>query len=53
MQTTKTNWHRLRREILRHWQLYLLLLLPITYLIIFKYVPMYGAQLYLPQGQRQ
>lgn len=45
MQATKTNWCRLRREILRHWQLYLLLLLPITYLIIFKYVPMYGAQI--------
>ena len=29
----------------RHWQLYLLLLLPIAYLIIFKYVPMVGAQI--------
>tara|TARA_B100000029_G_scaffold488387_1_gene544907 strand:- start:5528 stop:6472 length:945 start_codon:yes stop_codon:yes gene_type:complete len=29
----------------RHWQLYLLLLLPIIWLIIFKYVPMYGAQI--------
>ena len=30
---------------LRHWQLYLLILLPILWLIIFCYVPMYGVQL--------
>ena len=29
----------------RHWQLYLLLLLPLVWLIIFQYVPMYGAQI--------
>ena len=29
----------------RDWQLHLLILLPIVYLIIFSYVPMYGAQI--------
>lgn len=29
----------------RYWQLYLLLILPIVYLILFKYVPMLGVQL--------
>jgi putative aldouronate transport system permease protein len=34
---------RLKKNASSHWQLYLLMLLPIIYLIIFKYVPMYGA----------
>jgi putative aldouronate transport system permease protein len=34
---------RLRKNMSSRWQLYLLMLLPIIYLIIFKYVPMYGA----------
>lgn len=29
----------------RNWQLYLMLVLPILYFIIFKYYPMYGAQI--------
>ncbi|WP_430143836.1 ABC transporter permease [Paenibacillus cisolokensis] len=33
------------RKTKRHWQLYLLVLLPLAYIIIFKYVPMYGAQI--------
>jgi putative aldouronate transport system permease protein len=33
------------KKIKKHWQLYLLVLLPLTYIIIFKYVPMYGAQI--------
>lgn len=32
-------------KILRVWQLYVLLALPILYIIVFKYVPMYGAQI--------
>jgi len=35
--TTKAN----RNYIKRYWQLYVLLLLPMVYLVIFKYVPMY------------
>lgn len=30
-------------EVKKHWQLYLMLLLPVTYLIIFAYIPMGGA----------
>ncbi|MFC0394897.1 ABC transporter permease [Paenibacillus mendelii] len=33
------------KKMKRHWQLYLLILLPLAYLIIFKYIPMYGAQI--------
>lgn len=33
---------KLRKRILDRWQIYLLMLLPITYLIIFCYVPMFG-----------
>jgi putative aldouronate transport system permease protein len=38
---TKRKW----KGIKRHWQLYLLVLAPISYFVIFKYVPMYGAQI--------
>ncbi len=37
----KQAWKRARR----HWQLYLFLLLPVAYLILFSYVPMVGAQI--------
>lgn len=37
--------HGLGRRMLNCWQLYLLLLLPVTYLIIFAYVPMLGLQI--------
>lgn len=30
---------------MRHWQLYVLLIIPIAYILIFAYVPMYGAQI--------
>lgn len=33
----------LSRKILKHWQLYLLVLPALCYLILFKYVPMYGT----------
>ena len=36
---------RLKREFKANWQLYLLLLLPVAYFVIFKYGPMYGAQI--------
>lgn len=36
---------KLWRRITEHWQIYLFLLLPLTYLIIFHYVPMVGIQL--------
>jgi putative aldouronate transport system permease protein len=34
-----------RVRILRHWQMYLYLLLPMAYIVIFKYIPMYGLQI--------
>lgn len=34
---------RISVEVKRHWQLYLMLVLPVTYLIIFAYFPMGGA----------
>ena len=33
------------RLALRRWQLYLMLLLPLIYIIIFNYIPMFGIQL--------
>ncbi|WP_245600138.1 ABC transporter permease [Paenibacillus harenae] len=30
---------------MRHWELYFMVLLPVAYLIIFKYVPMFGVQI--------
>lgn len=35
----------LGKRILEHWQLYLLLFIPIVITIIYKYVPMYGIQI--------
>jgi ABC-type polysaccharide transport system permease subunit len=32
-------------EIQKNWGLYLLVLIPVAYLILFRYVPMYGAQI--------
>jgi len=36
---------QLVREIKRNWGLYLLVSIPVAYLIIFKYIPMYGVQI--------
>ena len=35
----------MKDELTRRWQLYLILLIPITFLVVFSYVPMYGAQI--------
>lgn len=34
-----------RKRMSRHWQLYFVILLPLAYIVIFNYVPMYGAQI--------
>ena len=39
---TKLPW---KKELQRYWAAYLMLLLPLAVLIIFKYIPMYGAQI--------
>lgn len=36
---------RLLKDMAKVWQLYVLMALPFAYIIIFKYVPMYGAQI--------
>lgn len=36
---------RISRRILKHWEYYLLVLIPMAYIVIFKYVPMVGAQI--------
>lgn len=41
--TKKSVGKRISMEVKRHWQLYLMLVLPVTYLIIFAYLPMGGA----------
>lgn len=46
----KRRWHillrrRIIKDMLNGWQLYALFALPLLYIIIFKYVPMYGAQI--------
>jgi multiple sugar transport system permease protein/putative aldouronate transport system permease protein len=33
------------RRALRGWQLYVLMILPLIYLLVFRYIPMYGAQI--------
>lgn len=35
--------NHVRKKVLRHWQFYLLALLPLLYIIIFKYIPMFGV----------
>ena len=36
---------KLKREAAKNYQLYLIILIPVVYMIIFYYVPMYGAQI--------
>lgn len=42
---TRNRLATLRREMLKNWRLYVFLLLPLIYLIVFKYVPMTGIQI--------
>jgi putative aldouronate transport system permease protein len=41
LRSLKTTWSKVRRG----WQLYLMLLIPLAWLMIFQYWPMYGAQI--------
>lgn len=40
-----TTAQNLKKRVLRHWQLYLFLLLPVVYFLIFRYVPLSGLQI--------
>jgi putative aldouronate transport system permease protein len=50
-QTSKTNVKEsktnnvVKKRLMRYWQLYLLIILPMTYIVIFKYIPMLGVQI--------
>ena len=39
------SWKRVRKALENHWQLYLMLLIPVVITIIYKYIPMYGIQI--------
>jgi len=43
--SVKVQFAELKKSLRRNWSLYLLLLVPVTYIILFAYVPMYGAQI--------
>ena len=40
-----SKWQKLKKDFKRDWQLHLLLLLPVIYVLIFYYGPMYGVQI--------
>lgn len=39
------NWKTFKKNFKRDWQLHLLVLLPVVYLFIFDFIPMYGVQI--------
>ncbi len=39
------DWKRIRKRFKRDWQLHLLMVLPLLYLVIFDFIPMYGIQI--------
>ena len=43
--TKITKQGSMKRAIMKHWQLYMFLLLPVVYLLVFHYYPMLGAQI--------
>lgn len=45
LRTALKKQHPLVRSLKKHWELYLLVLPPVLYLLIFKYVPMFGVQI--------
>jgi putative aldouronate transport system permease protein len=45
MLKTKGALREFKKKALHHWQLYLLLILPVAWVITFKYAPMYGLQI--------
>lgn len=41
----QTGWNKFVRDFKRNWQLHAFMLLPVVYLIIFDFIPMYGVQI--------
>jgi ABC-type polysaccharide transport system permease subunit len=44
-ETMARRWKSLKRRLRVDWQLYLILLIPLVWLIVFMYAPMYGVQI--------
>jgi putative aldouronate transport system permease protein len=44
-ETKRIKFNRMKKAIVSNWELYLFLVIPLAYLIIFRYVPMYGVQI--------
>lgn len=40
-----SGFHLLKKAVAHHWQMYLIFLFPVIYLLVFHYYPMYGAQI--------
>lgn len=47
------NWKSLKVALKRDWQLYMFLLLPVTYIVVFAYIPMLGLQIAFRSFQAQ
>ena len=45
LKTSRAGWARAKKLIVKHWQFYLFVAPAAAYIIIFKYVPMVGAQI--------
>ena len=45
MNKNQARWKKIKTEFKRDWQLHIFMLLPIIYLIIFDFLPMYGIQI--------
>lgn len=41
----RSIWSRYKRDVLMNYQLYIIILLPLIWLFIFRYIPMYGVQI--------
>ncbi|MBO4368127.1 MAG: sugar ABC transporter permease [Clostridia bacterium] len=42
----RSKWYKpIKKELMRDWELYLFLLIPVAFIIIFHYVPMFGVQI--------
>ncbi|MFV0502994.1 MAG: ABC transporter permease [Lachnospirales bacterium] len=39
------KYQEIYKKILRHWQLYILIALPLIYLFVFRYIPMWGSRI--------
>ena len=45
MKTKNSLTYSIKTELIKNWQLYILLIIPVTYIVIFSYIPMLGLQI--------